>query len=122
MTTFHRPFRVRRDAQPGSMDLCWAVYDNRRRVFATFQRKDPAEECAKALNAFPASERLAHASGRLAAFLAFVEAGISLDGETVDPETVIASYMGHGASDAIRVKDLRELSRALVQYAEAVKE
>ena len=56
----------------------------------------------------------------LSSFLAFVEASRELDGE--EPLTgheIIAHFMGHGASDSIRVADLQELQKALTAIAAA---
>lgn len=104
-------------------DNRWAVLDARKRPTGiVVPRKALADETARALNVYPAVERLAHASGRVVAFLAMVEAGVELDGEQLADDTVIMSYVGHGASDSLRVGDLREIRAALIQYANAAKE
>lgn len=113
--SIRRPLRV-----AVTYDNRWAVIDARKRSTGIIVlRKALADETARALNGYPATERLARASGRIVAFLAFLESAIQLDGEVLADDTVVMSYVGHGASDAIRVEHLRELRAALVAYANA---
>lgn len=116
---FKRPLKVvRYVADEGTS---WSVHDSKDRPTGLVsRRKSRADEAAKAINVYPASERLAHAAGRIVSFLVMVEATVAMDGEQLADDTVVVSIMGHGASDAIRVKDLRELQAALVDYAQHV--
>lgn len=99
----------------------WGLVDKSHRPIAIpARRKRDVEEIANAVNVYPATERLAQAAGRIAVFLTFVEAGAALDGEEVADDTVVTSYMGHGASDALRWGDFRELRAALMDYAKHV--
>lgn len=112
---FRRPVKV---IAADSQQQRWAVVDVRSKPTGiTGPRKSRLDEVANALNVYPASERLAHAAGRIVAFLAFVEAGLEMDGEKLADDTPVMSYMGNGASDRINASDLRALRDALVLYA-----
>ncbi len=113
---FRRPVKV---VAADTQQQRWAVVDVRSKPTGiTGPRKSRLDEVANALNVYPASERLAHAAGRIVAFLAFVEAGLEMDGEKLADDTPVMSYMGNGASDRINASDLRALRAALIAYAE----
>ena len=58
--------------------------------------------------------RLRAAASHFVGFLTFIEAGREIDGEEpLSDGAIVASYMGPGASDALRIGDFRVLRAAL---------
>ncbi len=88
-------------------------------VSATAERLSH-EEAEHARTAGARNARLAAVAApasRVMSFYAFVMAQAELDSKDgeLDDDTVVASFMGSGASDVLRVRDIRALSDALAQ-------
>lgn len=65
------------------------------------------------------TEQLREAAARIVSFLVMVEGSAVLDGEPLDDDAVMLSFMGNGASDVLLVSDFRALRDALITDVEA---